>query len=262
MVLGTARVGEAATMANEPDTQRISADLRQQIGDGRLGPGAPLPSEDELARDYNVSRETARSVLEALERERLVIVQPREGRVVRGQHRLRWHLSEFEQSDHTVLRASDAWKSDIQRQGHDPGRQDLEVDRIAPPVNVAARLHLDPRTDIAVVRRHLRYIDGKPAIISDEYFDERLVEGTELAEEKDTEPRKILAARGYEQAYDIDEIITRTPTPAEVDWLGISAAAPVAEHIRTGYTAENRPVRVVVSIIPEGTLILEYTIPA
>jgi len=36
------------------------------------------------------------------------------------------------------------------------------------------------------VRRHVRYIDGKPAIISDDYFDERIfderiVRGTELA---------------------------------------------------------------------------------
>jgi DNA-binding GntR family transcriptional regulator len=51
------------------------------------------------------------------------------------------------------------------------------------------------------------------------------------------------------------------PTPAEVERLGISTGAPVAEHIRTGYTAENRPVRVMVSIIPGDTLMLQYTIP-
>jgi GntR family transcriptional regulator len=51
------------------------------------------------------------------------------------------------------------------------------------------------------------------------------------------------------------------PTPAEVERLGISSGTPVAEHIRTGYTAENRPVRVMVSIIPGDTLILQYTIP-
>jgi hypothetical protein len=30
---------------------------------------------------------------------------------------------------------------------------------------------------------------------------------------------------------------------------------------RTGYTAENKPVRVMVSIVPGDTLILQYTIP-
>ena len=104
-------------------------------------------------------------------------------------------------------------------------------------------------------------IDGKPAIISDDYFDERTVEGTELAEPEDTTRENILAEAGYEQVYDIDEIITRMPTPAEVKRPGISTGTPVAEHIRTGYTAENRPVRVMVSIIPGDTLILQYTIP-
>ncbi|MGP0022303.1 MAG: hypothetical protein ACLPKE_02910 [Streptosporangiaceae bacterium] len=58
----------------------------------------------------------------------------------------------------------------------------------------------------------------------------------------------------------MDEIITGMPTPAEVARLGISTGTPVAEHIRTGYTAENRPVPVMVSIIPGDALILQYTI--
>jgi GntR family transcriptional regulator len=248
-------------MAKEPITQRISADLRKQIQEGSLGPGALLPSEPELARDYNVSRQTARSALQALEREGLVIVRPRRGRVVRSSQRLRWHLSEFERPDQTVLTTSDAWETDIEGQGHDPTRQDLVVERITPPESIAARLSLDPRTDICVVRRHIRYIDGKPAIISDDYFDEQIVRGTELAEPEDTTRENILAEAGYEQVYDIDEIITRMPSPDEVARLRISTGTPVAEHIRTGYTVTNRAVRVMISIIPGDTLILQYTIP-
>ena len=44
----------------------------------RARPGALLPSEPELARDYNVSRQTARSARQALEQEGLVIVRPGE----------------------------------------------------------------------------------------------------------------------------------------------------------------------------------------
>ena len=112
-----------------------------------------------------------------------------------------------------------------------------------------------------MVRRHVRYIDGKPAIISDDYFDEKVVEGTELAEPKDTTRENILAEAGYEQVYDIDEIITRMPTPDEVARLGIPTGTPVAEHIRTGYMVDGKPVRVMISVVPGDTLILEYTIP-
>lgn len=248
-------------MANAPITQRITDDLRQQIQEGTLGPGALLPSETELARAYDVSRQTARTALQALEREGLVVVRPRRGRIVRSNQRLRWHLSEFERPDHTVLTTSDAWETDIETQGHDPTRQDLEVERIPPPPAIAERLRLNPQTDTCVVRRHLRYIDEKPAIISDDFFDERIVQGTELAEPEDTTRENILAEAGYEQVYDIDEIITRMPTPDEVARLGISTGTPVAEHIRTGYTAADKPVRVMISIIPGDTLILQYTIP-
>jgi DNA-binding GntR family transcriptional regulator len=248
-------------MATEPITQRITADLRRQIHDGILGPGALLPSEPEVAREYDVSRQTARTALQALEREGLVIVRPRRGRVVRSNQRLRWHLTEFERPDHTVLTTSDAWETDIEKQGHDPTRQDLQVERITPPEAIATRLNLDPRTDTCIVRRHVRYIDGKPAIISDDYFDEQLVRGTELAEPEDTKRENILAEAGYEQVYDIDEIITRMPIPEESERLGIPAGTPVAEHIRTGYTATDKPVRVMISVVPGDTLILQYIIP-
>jgi GntR family transcriptional regulator len=106
-----------------------------------------------------------------------------------------------------------------------------------------------------------RYIDGKPAIVSDDYFDKRIVRGTELAAPEDTTREDILKEAGYEQAYDVDEIITRMPTPEETRKLGISTGTPVAEHIRTGYTADDRAIRVMVSIVPGDTLILQYTIP-
>jgi GntR family transcriptional regulator len=248
-------------MVDESVTQRITTDLRRQIERGILGPGALLPSEPEVARIYGVSRQTARSAMQALERDGLVVVRPRRGRIVRSTQRLRWHLSEFENPDHTVLTTSDAWENDIESQGHDPTRQDLHVEEIPPPPAIAQRLRLDPEHDVCVVRRHVRYIDDRPAIISDDFFDERIVRGTELAEPEDTTREDILKDAGYEQVYDIDEIITRMPTPEEIERLEIEPGTPVAEHIRTGYTRTDIAVRVMISIIPGDTLILEYKIP-
>jgi DNA-binding GntR family transcriptional regulator len=118
-----------------------------------------------------------------------------------------WHLSEFENPEHTVLTTSDAWESDVESQGHDPTRQDLEVERISPPHAIAQRLKLDSDHDVCVVRRHVRWVDDRPAIISDDFFDERIVRGTELAEPEDTTRENIMKEAGYEQIYDIDEII-------------------------------------------------------
>jgi DNA-binding GntR family transcriptional regulator len=56
-------------------------------------------------------------------------------------------------------------------------------------------------------------------------------------------------------------IITRMPTPEEIERLNIPTGTPVTEHIRTGYTAQDRAVRAMVSIVPGDTLILQYTVP-
>ncbi len=135
------------------------------------------------------------------------------------------------------------------------------METITPPADIARRLNLDPGKDLCVVRRRVRYIDDRPAITSDDYFDERIVRGTELAAPEDTTREDILKETGYEQVYDIDEIITRMPTPDETERLSIAPGTPVAEHIRTAYTAEHKPVRVMISIIPGDTLILQYTVP-
>jgi GntR family transcriptional regulator len=196
-----------------------------------------------------------------LEQQGLVIVRPRRGRIVRSNQRLVWGLSEFELPENTGLASSDAWETDIERQGHDPSRQDLEVETIRPPRDIALRLNLDPEKDLVVVRRRIRFIDGKPGITSDDYFDEAIVRGTELAEPEDTPREDILKEAGYEQTYDVDDIITRMPTPGEARRLSIATGVPVAELTRTAYTTEGKPVRIMVAVIPGDALVLRYKIP-
>jgi DNA-binding GntR family transcriptional regulator len=248
-------------VAQEPRLRQIADELRQQIESGALAPGALLPSEPELARSHGVSRQTARAALQLLEGEGLAIVFPRRGRIVRSNRRLVWNLSEFELPQNTGLASSDAWETDIERQGHDPTRQELDVETIRPPEKVARILGIDPQAESCVVRRHVRYIDAKPGIISDDYFDEQIVRGTELAAPADTTREDILKEAGYEQTYDVDEIITRMPTPEEAQRLGLGTGQPVAEHTRVGYTADGKAVRVMISIVPGDTLILRYVVP-
>lgn len=248
-------------MSEETLTQQIAGQLRLQIESGALAPGALMPSEPEVAREYNVGRQTARSALQMLEREGLVMVRPRRGRIVRSNQRLVWRLSEFELPENTGLVSSDAWETDIESQGHDPTRQDLEVETIRPPRDVAQRLRLDPDRDLCVVRRHLRYIDGKPGITADDYFDEAIVRGTELAAPEDTTREDILKEAGYEQVYDVDEIVIRMPTPDEARRLEIGSGVPVAELTRTAYTPSDKPVRVMIAVIPGDALVLRYVIP-
>ncbi|MEO3797021.1 GntR family transcriptional regulator [Nonomuraea sp. B10E15] len=63
--------------------QVIATRLREQIVCGDLAPGAALPSETELQRQFGVSRTTVRQALAVLEVEGLVVVEHGRGRFVR-----------------------------------------------------------------------------------------------------------------------------------------------------------------------------------
>lgn len=57
-----------------PLYQRVAADLRRRIADGRYPPGVPLPSLVDLMAEYGVARNTARDAIRLLAREGLVVV--------------------------------------------------------------------------------------------------------------------------------------------------------------------------------------------
>ncbi len=63
----------------KPDYRRVADDLREQIRDGRLAPGAKLPTKREMCAHYAVSSQTIESAMLVLKTEGLV-----EGRQGKG----------------------------------------------------------------------------------------------------------------------------------------------------------------------------------
>ncbi|MFE1077221.1 GntR family transcriptional regulator [Nocardiopsis alba] len=85
-VVCTPQERDAAAEDGPPPAQyrRIAATLREQITSGELVPGAALPSEAALVRQYGVSRGTARQALSELEGTGLVVAVHGKGRFVKG----------------------------------------------------------------------------------------------------------------------------------------------------------------------------------
>ena len=71
-------------MAERGTYVRVAAALRDQVRAGQLAPGARLPSETALAREFGISRGTARAALALLETEGIAEVLPGVGRRVVG----------------------------------------------------------------------------------------------------------------------------------------------------------------------------------
>ena len=67
-------------MGHRPSYLDIVDDIRQQIADGQLAPGATLPTCREMCQSYQVSRQTVGSAMIVLRTQGLIVGQ--QGRAV------------------------------------------------------------------------------------------------------------------------------------------------------------------------------------
>lgn len=241
----------------------IADDLRRQIESGDLAAGEKLPAETTLAREYDVNRTTVRSALRRLTSEGLVVSQKGRGSFVRQYAPLRWSWSGFESQDKHArgYDGVDAWEASVRDQDRTPELA-LTVEIVRPPAPVASRLGLG-EGEIAVARRRVRLIDGVPFLLQDSYMPESLVRGTDLMLPHDVSaPGGVLNSLGHVQTRYVDEITCRMPTKVETERLQLPSGTAVAEHMRTGYDADDCPLRCMVSVLPGDRHVMVYELDA
>jgi GntR family transcriptional regulator len=235
--------------------QRIADDLRTQILSGDLGPGSLLPSEAELVRQYGSSRGPVRQAINLLRSEGLIDSHQGRGVFVRRRPARR-RLS--------IDGVADAAR-EVQESAEEIGGR-LEVRRFAPiaaPTEVAERLELP--TGARVLARSFRFIvEGRPVQLSDSYLPYDLVKGTPVEDpENEPWPSGTLAqlrSLGVEIRDITEEVATRTPTPDEMQELGLRPGTPVFEVTRTIH-AIDRPVVTSRLVIAGDRYVLSYRIP-
>ncbi len=235
--------------------QEVAFDLRERINAGELQGGDALPSESQMMGQYGYSRETIRAGVRQLVDEGLVVTGQGQGKYVREDFpAVVWNWSTLEsRSRHETAvegrTAGDQWSSAVTEEGRAP-RQDITVSIVEPPKHVRESLHL-AEDGLAVARKRIRYVDNRPYALADSYFPQELVTGTPLMEPRDVSaPGGVLASVGLIQVKYRDEIAVRMPTRQEAELLALPAATPIAEHTRTGYDTEGRPLRCMVTVLP------------
>lgn len=139
-----------------PLHRQITATIRQQIDQGHLRPGDPLPPEVELARQFGVSRHTLRVSLEALVRSGWLERQRGKGTVIRR--------PPIEQS----LARFYSLAEEMRLHGTDLQTQVLARGRLSPEDELAARacerLLIEEPQQIGYVLR-LRLVEGTPVFL-------------------------------------------------------------------------------------------------
>lgn len=250
--------------------ERVYDPLREAIDQGKLLPGDPIPIERELMAQHGVSRNTVRTALQRLEAQGL-ITEPHGnlGRRVSRYRPLYWNLSRFEVGDRRddPDTGTDEWAADMREQGRVP-RQDVEVEKLKAPAQIASYLGVRPQTHL-VRRRRIRYADDIPVSIADTWLPEDIAEMTCTYQGETIKPwwerhdvvlpEGIVAATGIRQVSAEDEIWVRMPTDEEAHVLQVSSAGtPVGEHVRVGIDDTGRRIRALISVFPGARLRLRY----
>jgi len=240
--------------ATEPVYLRVLADLRAQIRDGVLAPGARVPSRNSIITRYGVGETAAKHALRVLASEGLIEARAGSGCYVRqpASSRLEHGRPHFPGSPFGLAdgQAAIAWQHQTQR--------------VNPPRPVARRLRL-AAGDLVSRTRYLLTADGSPVQLATSYEPASLTDGTPVAlpEEGPYAGRGVterMSAIGVLVDQLVEDVAAGSCGPAEADALGLPPGAPVLV-ITRGHWAGERPVETSEIVIPARRFTLRYRMP-
>lgn len=246
---------KVGVMATKWET--LAAELRYKIQSGEIRDF--LPSESELADMTDASRGTVRAALKALQAEGLITASQGQRSQVKRRKRYQWIMHAWEKA-HTT--SEDAWAATVRRQGGEPQAHiTVLVELPGAEIRDALKIEVD---ESVVVRRRVRSIDGRPHQLADSYFPLWIGQQHPIfMDPRDVSaPGGLLAASGLPQARFEDRIEARMPTEDEAQRLGVTRTTPLLVHHRTGFMADGRAVRYMVTSMAADSVEVIYEVPA
>ena len=254
------RDGEPMGAPTDPVYLRVLADLRAQIRDGVLAPGARVPSRNAIMARYGVGETAAKHALQVLAAEGLIEARAGSGSYVRRipavrllEHdRLHFPGSPFglpAQANGQAVRMG--WEH--------------RAEQVRAPAPVARRLRLEPGDDLVMRTSYLLTADGTPVQLATSYEPVAITAGTPvlLPEQGQFAGRGVITrmgAIGIQVDQVTEEIAVRPSQPAEAGLLAIAPGAPLI-CVERAHLAGNRVVEVSDIVIPAEQYKLRYRIP-
>lgn len=137
----------------------VKNQIAEAIASGAFDSTGKLPAEDELCKQFNVSRTTVRSALQALEHDGLITIRHGAGSFIKKNGSdMRLRLDVFK-SFYTL----------IEQSGHTPTLKQCEVDETVLPDDVLEKMKLEPGTKGLIINR-VFCGDGEAVIAATEYL--------------------------------------------------------------------------------------------
>jgi len=230
-----------------PSPQPLHAQLRalllERIEDGEWSPGTYLPSETQLAREYDVAVGTLRKALLSLADDGIVKRRQGKGTVVTTH-----------ESDAVLFRFLNLRRADGSRVQPASRVLDRRLRRASP--SECADLALAPGAQVLHIRR-VREVDDSPVIVEDITLDGARF--AELAKAPEILPntlyhlyQKVYGATVHQAQEDITAV---TASPDEAATLGCAPGAPLLRVLRRATDYHGAPIERRVSMVATDRLL-------
>jgi DNA-binding GntR family transcriptional regulator len=237
-----------------PKYLQIANYIRDQILRGDLRPGDEVPSERQIAADWQVARPTAARSLEALRQQGFVESRQGAGTFVRQQ----LHLNRLARERYSRAREAGFIYPPNER------AEIVAAEQVTAPPHVAQALGLERGAE-AVRRQRIIFADDQPVEISTAWYPpvvgeqaprllrkERIRPGTLAYVEEST---------GRAARYARDEMSARLATSEERERLRLGRPAAVLLVHHVVYDSEDRPLEFTEAVYPPGRWAFDATYP-
>lgn len=223
------------TAFDQPRYRTIELALRERIA--HLRPGDALPSDSDLCLEFGVSRMTARSAMQRLAEDGLVLRQPGRGSFV------------AEPQSHRRADRLMSFSSEMARRGRRPSS--LIVEREIRPAwrSAAEDLQLHQGEPVVLLRR-VRCADGEPIALETAVLIGETSPAVMAADLRTDSLHAVLAAAGWRLRRGTALVTASSATRDDVALLGIAAADPLLVEKRIIVDGPGRPVEATESRYP------------
>jgi DNA-binding GntR family transcriptional regulator len=244
-----------------PMYRQIADDLRTQILDGTLMPGAKLPSTDQIRQHYSVTVTVASQARQILIAEGLVEGRPGSGAYVRERPTLK-------RMSRTHYRRQSGGGSPFAEEQREAGREPswtCSSETITAPPAIAERLAIEPG-DPVMRTSYVFKADGRPVMLSTSWEPLALTGGTAIVlPESGPHAGKGVVDRmatiGVTVTEVSEDVGARAALAAEADQLAGLAGNTVLIIHRTYYDTNRRPVEAADIVLPSDRYTVEYWSP-
>ncbi|MFK4084157.1 GntR family transcriptional regulator [Kribbella sp. NPDC020789] len=240
--------------------EEIAADLRSAIERGDFPEGSRLPSENDIIRDYDVARNTARDALGVIRHEGLAVAKQGSGTVVTPRKKIK--RDSRGRYSRTRARVNSPFERDAASAGQ---RGDWEADSVRTKATpeVARRLDIKPGSPVRETTYRF-FADQRPIQVS-RSWEPLSITGDTPVEDPEESPVIGVIARmdtiGQHVDHVVEQVTARAATRDEVDRLNLATRGAYVLVIERTHYVGDLPVETCDIIFPGDRYELTYDIP-